>query len=71
MKISSSSFIASLAEKEKKKIGRPLQADKPLKNSSFRILTEEETERFNEYAKEQNKTKAQILREFVLSLIDK
>lgn len=60
-------FIASLAEKEKKKKGRPMISDKPLKNLTLRI-SEEELEKLNKTAQAQKKTKSAIIRDFISSL---
>ena len=59
-----------MTEEEKKKIGRPLYADKPMRAVSFK-LSENEISLLESEAKKQKKTRSQLLRELVLSLINK
>ncbi|MCW2281475.1 ribbon-helix-helix protein, CopG family [Lactococcus lactis] len=59
-----------MTEEEKKKIGRPLRSDKPMKVVGFK-LSEEEIRDLEEFAKKQKKTKSALLREIVLDHIYK
>ena len=67
MKKSSACFIASLTVEKKRKVGRPMISDKPLKNLTLRI-SEEELEKLNKTAQAQKKTKSAIIRDFISSL---
>lgn len=67
MKKSPIGLILSLAEGEKKKVGRPMISSKPLKTLSLRI-SEEEMKKLDEESKKQKKTKSAIIRDFISSL---
>jgi hypothetical protein len=63
----SASLIADLTEEEKKKMGRPMFGDKPLKPRTFKI-SDEDDEKLAQAAKQQKKTKSQILRDLISGL---
>jgi len=54
---------------EKKKMGRPMISDKPLKTVGFRI-SEEDYEKLEKVAKAQKKTKSALFRDFINNLKD-
>ncbi|MEY8537762.1 ribbon-helix-helix protein, CopG family [Lactococcus muris] len=70
MKKSSASFIASLTEEEKKKLGRPISGEKP-RNKRFELRIDEDSlNRLDEEKKRTGKTRAQIIIELISKLDD-
>lgn len=52
-----------------KKIGRPISDNPKTKNVTVRFTTEE-AERFDEYVSRNNTTKSNLIREFVLGVLE-